>query len=215
MDITYIGDSSFKLKYSKITFLTDPFDPKNSGIKFPKTEADVITLSLKNTDLDINSLVKDYRKVIDGPGEYEMGDVSVIGLHVEKMEKLEEVNERKTSYIFEGAGLRLLHLGNINCDLTSKDVDAIGEVNVLFIPVGGGDSIGSKVASEMVRSIEPNIIIPMHFKLDGSTGEINKLEPLENFLKEVELPVEKTSKLTVKLSELGQESKICVIDRKI
>jgi len=78
MEITYLGHSSFRLKGKTASLITDPYDPKMIGLKFPKTEADIVTISHYHNDHDRVENVSGIKKIIDGPGEYEINDISII-----------------------------------------------------------------------------------------------------------------------------------------
>ena len=80
MDITYLGHSAFKIKTKTATVITDPYDPKVVGFSYPKVEADIVTVSHHHHDHDFLERVGGYKKVFDGPGEYEMMEVSMIGI---------------------------------------------------------------------------------------------------------------------------------------
>ena len=80
MDISYLGHSAFKIKNKTATVVTDPYDPKMVGFSYPKLEADMVTVSHHHHDHDCLERVSDYKKVIDGPGEYEVMEVSIIGI---------------------------------------------------------------------------------------------------------------------------------------
>ena len=79
MDITYLGHSSFRIRSKKTYIVTDPFDPKKVGLKYPKVTANIITISHDHVDHNYTDNVKEYRKIVSGPGEYEIMDVSILG----------------------------------------------------------------------------------------------------------------------------------------
>jgi L-ascorbate metabolism protein UlaG (beta-lactamase superfamily) len=216
MDITHLGHSSFMLKGKTATVVTDPFDPKKVGIKYPKVSADIVTVSHDHDDHNNAAAVSDVKKVISGPGEYEINEVSIIGLSSYHDAKKGEDRGRNTIYVFEMDGVRLVHLGDLGHELTEKTVDEMGEVNVLMIPVGGVYTIDSKQASEVAKSIEANIVIPMHYKTAKKDEKtFGKLEGYDAFLSEVGLSVEKEKKLKVKSSDfVTDEQKAVVLQTK-
>jgi len=91
----------------------------------------------------------------------------------------------------------------------------MGDVDVLLIPVGGEYTIGPSAAVEVSRSIDPRIVIPMHYQVKGQSSELNgKLSPLDPFLSEMALPVETMQKLTIKKNEITEDQKVVVLENK-
>jgi len=212
MDITYLGHSSFKIKTRSATIITDPFD-EYVGFKLPKTEADIVTISHDHKDHNRADLVLG-AKIVNGPGEYEISQVSIIGISSFHDTKKGQLRGANTIYIFEAEGLRLVHMGDIGETLSDKKMELLGDVDVLMIPVGGEYTINAKEAAEMVRGIEPKIIIPMHYLVDGMSKDFEKLTKVEVFLSEMGLPSEKQDKLTIKKEMLGEEQKVVVLNKK-
>lgn len=214
MDITYLGHSSFKIKGKTGTVVTDPYD-SSIGLKFTKTEADILTVSHHHPDHDKVELVSDVRKIIDGPGEYEIKGVSVIGIPSFHDDKKGEERGKNTIYVFEVDGLRICHLGDLGHDLTQGLIDDIGTIDVLMVPVGGHFTIGPEQAVHVVQSIEPTIVIPMHFKATGMSDSFNDLAELDVFLKTLGSPVENLPKLSILKEAMSeQELRVCVLEKK-
>jgi len=214
MDITYLGHSSFKLKGKTASVICDPFDPKEVGLKFTANEADIVTSSHQHLDHHNLEAVKGAKKVIDGPGEYEISGISIIGINSYHDNKKGEEMGRNIIFIFEIDNLRIAHLGDLGYVLTEKEAEELGEIDILMLPVGGVHSLNSEQAAEIVRLVEPILVIPMHFKVEGINLEaFGKLDPVETFLKEVELPVEKLPKLSVKKELLGEETKVIILEK--
>ena len=215
MDISFLGHSSFRIKTKNATVITDPFDPKMVGIKYPPIDADIVTISHDHKDHNNTSAVKKVRKIISGPGEYEILDVSIIGIPSYHDNKSGEERGRNVIYIYEADGLRLAHLGDLGHKLSDDVIEELGEINVLMIPVGGTVSLGAEEAMEVVRSIEPNIILPMHFWEEGMNKEaFEKLKSVDEFLKESGMSVEKMPKLSIKDIDMGDDSKVVLLERK-
>jgi L-ascorbate metabolism protein UlaG (beta-lactamase superfamily) len=213
MDITYLGHSSFKLKGRTGSVVIDPFDPKMVGIKFPSVEADVVTLSHVHKDHNYIDGVKDYQSVIDGPGEYEIKDISILGFSTFHDEEKGGVRGKNTIYVYEMDGLRLAHLGDLGHKLSEDIVEEMGEINILMIPVGGTYTINAQTAAGIVDTIEPSIILPMHYHIPELNQEtFSGLTPVEEFLKAAALPVEKLPKLSIKQNEIGEDRKIVLLD---
>jgi len=203
------------LRGKSASLLTDPYDPKMVGLKYPKVSADIVTVSHQHEDHNNTSQVKDYKRIIDGPGEYEISGVSIIGISTYHDDKKGESRGRNTIYVIEMDEIRLAHLGDLGHKLSEKVVGEIGSVDIIMIPVGGEYTINASVAAEVVRSIEPTITIPMHYQVQGLNPEIFKnLAKVDAFLSEVGLCVEKTNKFSFKKSDIGEDQKVVVIERK-
>jgi len=216
VDITYLGHSSFRLKSKDATVVTDPFDPKMVGLKYSGVEADVVTISHHHQDHDKHELVKGVKKVVDGPGEYEIMGVSIIGLSTFHDDKKGAERGPNTIYVFEADGFRIAHLGDLGHPLNQVLVEAMGNIDILILPVGGIFTIGPEEAAEIVREIEPKIVIPMHYQQPRLNPEnFSKLLGVETFLKEVGLPVENLAKLSIKKEELAEVSKVVVLEVRI
>lgn len=215
MDIYYLGHSSFRLRTSLGIVVTDPFDPKMVGLRYSGVEGDIVTVSHDHPDHNQYQFVKGARKVVAGPGEYEIAGISIIGIPSFHDDKKGELRGKNTIYVIEAEGLRVCHLGDLGHLLDEPKIEEIGQVDVLMVPVGGEFTLGSKEAAQVVMDIEPKIILPMHYKLTGHNPEVfSKLEPVDEFLKELSLPTEKLSKLSIKKEELGEEQKAYVLEAK-
>lgn len=217
MDITYLGHSSFKIKTKTATVVMDPFDPKMVGLKYAGVEADIVTVSHNHKDHNRVDLVKGVKKVISGPGEYEVMGVSIIGISTFHDGEGGTLRGKNTVYVIETEGLTLVHLGDLGHDLSEKQLEELGDVDVLIIPIGGEYTIGSREAVKIVQNIEPNFIIPMHYRQEGLSKELfDKLAPVDTFLTEVGMTHELLPKFSIRKEDLIEEqnSKVIVLERK-
>lgn len=215
MDITFLGHSSFKIKTRDASVITDPYDSKNVGIKFGTQSADIVTVSHQHDDHNNISAVDDVKKVFDAPGEYEIKGVSIIGLPSFHDDKKGDERGKNTIFIFEVEGLRLVHLGDLGHELNEKTLELIGDVDILLIPIGGEYTIDSEKAAQIVRSIDPRIVIPMHYQMPGiNPDNFSKLDGVEKFVTAAGLPSETIDKLSVKREMLGEDSKIVILEKR-
>jgi L-ascorbate metabolism protein UlaG (beta-lactamase superfamily) len=216
MEITYLGHSSFKIKGKTATVITDPFDSKMVGLKYPRISADIVTVSHSHGDHNKTDLIDDCKKVIEGPGEYEVMGVSIIGLRTWHDGKKGDERGNNTIYVFEIDGLRVVHLGDLGHELGNETMEMLGSVDVLMIPVGGFFTISVTQACDLVRNIESKIVIPMHFLAEGmNMDNFGKISKLDSFLSEVGLNIEKTEKLSLKLTDLTEDmQKVVVLENK-
>lgn len=211
MEITYLGHASFRIKGGKSIILTDPYDPSVVGLKFPKTAADIVTVSHAHQDHNASNLVKNPQKVIQGPGEYEVAGISIIGISSFHDDKKGVIRGKNTIYIFEIEDKRIAHLGDLGEVLTETSINDLGNIDILMIPVGGEFTLGPKEAVDLVTALEPSIVIPMHYNIPQINQEtFGKLAVVDEFLSKVGLTTEKADKLIVK-GDLGEESKVVVL----
>lgn len=209
MQIQYYGHSCFKITTKPggratedITLFFDPFG-KELGIRPPQGQADIVFVSHSHSDHNNISAIKGDPIVIETPGEYAVKGINVVGLDSFHDSEEGAARGRSTIYILEAEELKVCHLGDLGCELTGKQLEEIDGVDILFVPIGGNYTIDGKKAAELVRKIEPKIIIPMHYKTAGSTAEI---EDEGKFCNEMgNCPKEKVTKFTVKKKDLEEK----------
>ena len=216
MDIYYLGHSSFKIKGKNATLITDPFSEKMTGLKFPKTEADIVTISHNHEDHNQSEGIDGNPYVIFNPGEYEIKNVSVFGIQAFHDDKQGVEKGKNTIFVIEIDKMRICHLGDLGHKLDEKVLEEVDGVDILMIPVGGSATISPADAMQVITQIEPKIVLPMHYNEEGLNQQVfGDLAPLEAFLKETGEQIEKTPKLTVTFDSLPEEKQqIIVLERK-
>lgn len=216
MEITYLGHSSFKIRSKSTTLVTDPFSPSMVGLKFPKIEADIVTVSHQHQDHNYLAGVSGEPFVITEPGEYEVKGISIFGYPSFHDSQSGEKRGKNTIFVIEAEGLRICHLGDLGSTLSPKELEEINGVEVLMVPVGGIYTIGPKEATEVIAQVEPLIVLPMHFKA-RSVDEKNfgALATIDVFLNNIGVPnPEKLDKLSLTKDKLPQEMKVVVLEKK-
>ena len=217
MDITYLGHSSFRIKTKSASVITDPYDSQMVGFKFAGIEGDIVTVSHDHKDHNASDKVSGAKKIVTGPGEYEIMGVSILGYASFHDSKEGSERGKNTIYVFEAEGLRLAHLGDLGHALSDDSIGRLGAIDVLMVPVGGEYTIGPKEASEVVSKIDPYFVIPMHYQLGGLNPEnFAKLAPVEAFLKETGMVTENMPKFSIKKEDIGedQSTKVIVLEKK-
>ncbi len=219
MDITYLGQSAFRLKSRDVALVTDPFDGKMLGFKFPKVDANIVTVSHGHGDHNATSQIEGVGgnppRIIDGPGEYEIKGVSVFGTPTYHDDKKGEERGHNTSYTITFEKINICHLGDLGHKLTEDQVGQIGAVDILLIPVGGNYTIGATEAAEVVSQLEPKIVIPMHYKTDGLDPKLAEvMSPVDDFIKELGIEPIRDSKLTITYDKMPEEMQLVVLERK-
>jgi len=212
MDIVYLGHSSFKLKGKKATVITDPFDPVYVGLKYPKNDADIVTVSHNHNDHNKVDLIDNVKMVINGAGEYEIMGVSIIGIETDHDASGGEERGKNIIFILEVDGLRIAHFGDLGHKLSEKLMEQMGDIDVLMIPVGGEYTIGHKQAVDIAKEFESPYVLPMHYKMPGMNEEVfGKLSGVDEFLKELGYEVERSDKLNIKKELVNHDQRKTVV----
>lgn len=215
MNISWLGHSCFRLSEKidgqEVVIVTDPYG-KEVGLFPQKQKADIVTISHHAFDHDnldkISGNLSENFMVFDRPGEYEVRQVFITGVSTD-MKKSDLPN---IIFKFEIDHVSVAHLGDLQTKLTDEQIEELGDVDILLIPVGGGETIGAEVAAEVVRQIEPRIVIPMHYKSEGV--KLN-LDDEKKFLKEIGGQVEKLPKLKISRKDLPEDSMKVIILEKV
>lgn len=181
MDITWLGHSCFRIKGKEAVVITDPCSP-DTGYSLSKLRADIVTVSHSHSDHSYIQAIEGEYKMVNGPGEYELKGVFITGISTFHDNSQGSERGKNTVFLLEIDGVTLCHLGDIGQSLTSALEGELGDIGVLFLPVGGGTTIDISVAAEMVRSLTPKIVIPMHYKTPVMTKDF---ETLDKFLKQM------------------------------
>ena len=210
MEITWYGHSCFRLTERNFaTVVTDPFDHKAVGYGQLKLKAEIVTVSHDAPGHSNSDAVKGTTHVLTGAGEFEIGNVFITAVQTGGGKKSKD-NIRNTLYVFDYDGITVAHLGDLQEVPTQSEVEALGTVNVLLIPVGAGSSLNAAKAAEVVSRLEPNIVVPMHYSTSGTKL---KLDSLSKFLKEMGLnKIDSQPSLKVTRSGLPDETKVVVLD---
>jgi L-ascorbate metabolism protein UlaG (beta-lactamase superfamily) len=181
MEITWLGHSCFKLKGKQATVITDPFSPA-IGYTLGKVMADIVTVSHPHPGHSYVQGVADEPRVLKSPGEYESGGVLTVGVHTFHDNEKGAQRGKNTVFVIDVDDVMICHLGDLGHVLTAEQVAEINGVDVLLIPVGNVSTIDAVQAAQIVRQLEPKIVIPMHYKTEA---EKKDLETADRFLKEM------------------------------
>ena len=220
MDISYVGHSCFKLKTSKATVVTDPYD-KSVGFVLPKLSADVVTISHDHADHNNSRVVgaSSRRKkpfVIDSPGEYDIGGVSVFGVSGYHDDKKGELRGKNIMYSIVLDEISVAHMGDLGHTLTNRQVEELNGVDVLICPVGGHYTIDPKLVSEVVGQLDPSYFIPMHYKTNMHDAKtFAELIEVQDFLKIVGSELKTMDKLSVSKGSLPEETEFVVLSQQV
>lgn len=210
VDVLWYGHSCFRLNARSMpAIMMDPFG-EGMGYEVPSVRADVLTISHEHEDHCNRRAVRGGRKEICGPGEYEVGGVFITGHSTFHDGKKGSQRGRNTIYHIDYGDVTFLHLGDLGVVLSEAEIGDF-DVDVLFVPVGGGATINAAQAAEVVSIVEPKIVVPMHYQTPALKGA--KLEKVNGFLKAMgadsPTPVET---LRVVKSELPDQTKVILME---
>ena len=202
MIITWYGQFCFQIttspkKGEQVSIVIDPFE-KGSGLKLSKIKTDILLSTHDDSSKNEAIVFNNGHILIASPGEYEAKGVFIQGIPVIEQDK------RTTIYTIIAGGIRICHLGDLALEeLSSEQMDQIGEVDILLVSVGGGKATDSKQAAKIVKQIEPRLVIPMNYNIPGLKA---KQEDLQQFLNVMGLEsVESQNKLSIKKKDLPTE----------
>ena len=205
MDFQFYGANCIKISNKKVSILIDD-DLVEHGLNSVASPEDVALFTLKK---DSNN---PSRFKIEGPGEYEISEVSIKAIPA--LAHIDEAGKRATIFNLHYQGFSIGVLGHINPDLSDEQLEGLGLIDVLIVPVGGmGYTLDPIGAASLIKKIEPKIVIPTHFADSGVTYEVPQVN-LEEFLKVMAAQdVEPIDVLKLKESELGDKTKVVVLSR--
>jgi len=219
MEINWFGHSCFRLvERGMASVVTDPYD-ESQGYPALRLKADIVTVSHDAPGHSNVEAVKGDRRALTGPGEYEIGGVFITGIPTvspqagaSKKKKAGAEAKTNTVFVFDYDGLTVCHLGDLDHVPSQAQIEALGAVNVALVPVGGGGGLNAAQAAEVISLIEPSIVVPMHYRTDSGSPE---LEPVSKFLKEMGLGATKPEPaLKVTAGSLPEETHVVLLEIK-
>jgi L-ascorbate metabolism protein UlaG (beta-lactamase superfamily) len=212
VDITWYGQSCFRIvERGQISIVTDPFSGQ-IGLPAPRLKADVVTISHDEPGHNNLEAVRGNEHVLTGPGEYEIGGVFISGIAMHFIQE-DETSRWNVSYHFQYGQLSVLHLGDLAHVPEQSTIESLGEVNVVLVPVGGGNALRAAQAADVIAMIEPQFIVPMHYELPGLKLP---LEPLEKFIKVMGVStVQEEEFLRVTSANLPDQPQVVVLTPKV
>jgi len=209
LDITWFGHSCFKInERGKISVVTDPYSAEIGLEPSPRLRGDVVTISHNAPGHNNVESVAKHSYDLVGPGEYEIGGVFISGV---AMHHIDEDGGAfpNVAYLIRYDDLTVLHLGDLAHVPDQSTIQALGEVNAVLVPVGGGYSLKASDAAEVIALIEPNYIVPMHYALPGL--KLN-LDPVDKFLKEMGVSrVQEEETLRITVTSLPEQPQVVVM----
>ena len=209
MDINWLGHSCFRIKGKQAVIITDPYPP-DSGYSPGKLTADIVTVSHQHPSHSYVQGVSGEPKLVIRPGEYEISGVLIIGIPTFHDAEGGGKRGKNTVYLMEVDGITVCHLGDLGHVLTAEQIEEIDDVDMLLLPVGGVSTIDAPMAAEVIRQLEPKVVVPMHYKTPALTRELGSVE---KFLKEMGVEgVNSQPKLSLTPSSLPFSTQVFLLD---
>jgi L-ascorbate metabolism protein UlaG (beta-lactamase superfamily) len=180
------------------------------GYSLGKPKARIVTVSHQHPGHSYVEGIGGDPRPTAGPGEYEISGILIIGIAT--FHDAEDGSQRgkNTVYLMEMDEVSLCHLGDLGHMLTAEQIEELGNVDILLIPVGGVSTIDAPVAAELARQLEPKVVIPMHYKTEALSWE---LDPVGRFLREMGgEQVTSQPKLSFNRSNLPTSTQVYLLD---
>jgi len=182
LEISWLGYAYFRLRGKEATILNDPFASNNVPAS-QRLTADIVTISHPHPNHNATGGLTGEYRLLEGPGEYEISGVFIQGVPTFHDEHGGKERGKNVVFRLDIDELAVCHLGDLGHILTSAQVEQIGNVDVLLVPVGGHTTINATQAAEVASLLQPRLVIPMHYNT-GTPGT-EALDPVDRFCKEM------------------------------
>jgi L-ascorbate metabolism protein UlaG (beta-lactamase superfamily) len=184
MLIQWFGHSSFLIISSSGTkIITDPYEPGAFGgtldYKAIGIEPDIVTVSHEHADHNYVEGLPDHFELISHAGSRIVRGIEFRGIETYHDRQEGALRGLNIVFVMHVDRMRLCHLGDLGYELGTGDVERIGPVDILFVPVGGYYTIGPEIATQVIERLNPKIAVPMHYKTDRTDMPI---KPVDDFL---------------------------------
>ncbi len=215
MQITWYGQSCFKIVSGQTTIILNPFS-KDIGLTPPRGRADLVLSSDSNILTDDFSQI-DAGFVVDGAGEYEVGGIYINGISIFFKDQENNIIKISTVYKIELEDIKICHLADTSKEQLVGILDKIGQVDILMLPVGGAYKLGkteivsldADKALGVIGDIDPRVVIPMNFKIPKLNIEMDSSKKFLQSVGALDLP--SCEKYTIKKKDLPQEGRKIVL----
>ncbi len=173
MEISWLGHSCFGLRGKNAVLVTDPFLPQQKdaaggNLKLTTTPTSIVTVSQRHSQQDYLAGITGKPRVVQGPGEYEISDVLITGVASSYNETHAPTYKHNTIYVIHMDELVICHLGHLSHPLQEEQLEEVADADILFVPIGGNETLNAAQAAETVSQVEPRVIIPMLYQWSES-----------------------------------------------
>jgi L-ascorbate metabolism protein UlaG (beta-lactamase superfamily) len=175
-----------------------------------RQRADIVTMSHQHPHHSHHGGIEGDPKLLDGPGEYEIASLYISGMATDRNDRKED-RQINTVFTIHSEGLALCHLGDLNHVLSTRQIEELGQVDILFVPAGGVCTISASHVTELINLMEPKIVVPIHYRTEETGIELQPLETLARDMGVTEPDHE--SRLNITDSNLPRETRLVVLER--
>lgn len=205
MHIQWHGNYCVRIQSGDTSLLVDPYSPP-TGLPSLRGVVQVVALSNpSDPTMSYTTGLPGEPVIIDTPGEYEVANFSLhaFGWH-------SSAGSERSLQRWNIEGMTVLHLGALDRELTDKELQELEKTDsdIVLLPIGGGTSLNVQQALHMVTTLEPRIVIPIHYAIAHLK---EKLDTLDRFTKEMGVTAQPEKKLTVKANKLPQNELTTII----
>jgi len=177
LQIRWHGHACFEIT-NDLTLVTDPHDGKSIGIPAPTVSGDIILVSHDHYDHNsVKSVEKESSKVVTDGRKRNISNIEIFGVDSFHDEAKGAKRGNNLMYKFKIDDIKFCHLGDLGHDLEDDVVKEIGDVDILFVPIGGTFTVDDKQAWNVINKIRPRIVVPMHYKIGGLSLPIAGIDP--------------------------------------
>lgn len=215
VDIWWYGQACFKVKGKATSLVFDPYDSDFTGLLPLKVEASIVCVSHDHKDHNNTQAVKPVEGgerpfIISGPGEYEISGINIVGIPSFHDERQGQDRGKNTLYLVTVDEVNVVHLGDLGQKKLEQDqVEQLSSCDVLLIPVGGVYTIDAKSASDIIAQLEPKIVVPMHYKIEGLKFGLDTVDKFLTSMGKEKLEAE--PKLSISKERLPEEVEVVVL----
>lgn len=177
LQIRWHGHACFEIT-NDLTLVTDPHDGKSIGIPAPSVVGDIILVTHDHYDHNsVKTVEKEGSKVVTDSRKRNISNIEIAGVDSFHDEDFGAKRGTNIMYKFVMDGIKFCHLGDLGHELDEESVQKIGDVDILFIPIGGTFTVDDRQAWNVINKIKPKIIVPMHYKIGGLSLPIAGIDP--------------------------------------
>lgn len=200
MNISWYGHRCVRIEAKEGSVLADPFDPKEVGLRGPTVNDDLVLISTYGMPGAVRERIADTSFLIAGPGEYERKGIAVRGIQAAQDSQGGKELGLSTIYTVNADDISVCILGALGQEkLTDEQLEAIGDPDILIIPVGGQSALDPKAAAALATQIEPKVIIPVQQAMAGAKYAAEKVD---KFVKEIGLAPQKAESYRIQKKQL-------------
>ena len=207
IEIAWLGHSSVRIRSNGVTLITDPYDD-SLGLSMGPQRADIVTTSHPHVHHSHTEGIEGDARVLRGPGDYEIAHFYITGIGTDRNLR-EEASMINTVFRIHCEGVRLCHLGDLNRELSPRQIEELGQTDVLFVPAGGVCTLSTPRVAELVGLIQPRIVVPLHYRIEGVKVDI---QSLDGFLEDMGMAAPAAeARLAVTASNLPLDMRLAVL----